>query len=99
MKRFKDGASGGQIRQELEKEGLRPEDQTHLDRRKRDLKKWFVIRKKSASVIADGKNRNVVLYQYVGERKNVTDEGQIGIKLRAEVSHSAHGDARCAVVQ
>ena len=44
MKRFKDGASGGQIRQELEKEGLRPEDQTHLDRRKRDLKKWFLIR-------------------------------------------------------
>jgi hypothetical protein len=93
IKRFKDGASGGQIRQELEKEGLRPEDQTHLDRRKRDLKKWFVIQKKSASVFVDGKKRNVVLYQYVGERKNVTDEGQIGIKLRAEVIHSAHG--RC----
>ncbi len=93
MKRFKDGVSGGQIRQELEKEGLRPEDQTHLDRRKRDLKKWFLIQKKSTSVIVDGKKRNVVLYQYVGERKNITDEGQIGIKLRAEVIHSAHG--RC----
>src|SRR5208282_3503639 len=75
MKRFKDGASGGQIRQELEKEGLRPEDQIHLDRRKRDLKKWFVIQKKSTRVIVDGKKRNVVLYQYVGERTNVTDEG------------------------
>ena len=42
MKRFPEGVSGGQIRQELEKAGLRPEDQTHLDRRKRDLKKWFV---------------------------------------------------------
>jgi hypothetical protein len=93
MKRFKDGVSGGQIRQELEKEGLRPEDQTHLDRRKRDLKKWFIIRKKSTSVVVDGKKRNAVLYQYVGERTNVTDEGQIGIKLRAEVIHSAHG--RC----
>lgn len=93
MRRFPDGVSGGQIRQELEKEGLRPEDQTHLDRRKRDLKRWFVIRKKSASVVVDGKRRNVVQYQYGGERKNVTDEGQIGIKLRAEVIHSAHG--RC----
>ncbi len=43
MKRFPGGISGGQIRQELEKEGLEPGDQTHLDRRKRDLKKWFVI--------------------------------------------------------
>jgi hypothetical protein len=93
MKRFPDGVSGGQIRQELEKGGLKAEDQTHLDRRKRDLKKWFVIRKKSSSVIVDGKKRNVMLYQYGGERKNVTDEGQIGIKLRAEVIHSAHG--RC----
>lgn len=44
-KRFPEGISGGQIRQELEKEGLRPEDQTHLDRRKRDLKKWYIIEK------------------------------------------------------
>jgi hypothetical protein len=91
MKKYPDGVSGGQIRQELEREGLRAEDQTHLDRRKRDLKKWFVIRKKSSSVIVDGKKRNVVLYLYGGERKNVTDEGQIGIKVRAEVIHSARG--------
>jgi len=38
MKRFPEGISGGQIRRELEKQGLRPEDQTHLDRRKRDLR-------------------------------------------------------------
>jgi hypothetical protein len=56
MKRFTDGVSGGQIRLELEKEGLKPEDQTHLDRRKRDLKKWFVIRKRSTSVVVDGKS-------------------------------------------
>ena len=41
LRRFPEGISGGQIRQELEKEGLRPAEQTHLDRRKRDLKKWF----------------------------------------------------------
>jgi hypothetical protein len=45
LKRFPLGATGGQIRQELEKEGLKPEEQTHLDRRKRDLKKWFVMQK------------------------------------------------------
>jgi hypothetical protein len=37
MKRFPDGISGGQIRQELEKDGLKPEDQTHLDRRSESL--------------------------------------------------------------
>jgi hypothetical protein len=41
MKRFPEGLTGGQIRQELEKAGLKPEDQTHLDRRKRDLKMYF----------------------------------------------------------
>src|SRR5437762_4195572 len=41
MKRFPRGISGGQISHELEKEGLEPSEQTHLDRRKRDLKKWF----------------------------------------------------------
>jgi HNH endonuclease len=93
MKRFPEGVSGGQIRQELENEGLKAEDQTHLDRRKRDLKKWFVIRKKLSSVIVNGKSRKVMLYQYGGERKEITDEGQIGIKLRAGVIRGAHG--RC----
>jgi HNH endonuclease len=93
MKKFPNGVSGGQIRQELEKEGLKPADQTHLDRRKRDLKKWFVIRKRPSTVIVDGKKRNVVVYQYGGERKGITDEGQISLKVRAEVIHSAHG--RC----
>ena len=34
-----------------------------------------------------------MLYQFDGERTSVTDEGQIGSKLRAEVIHGAHG--RC----
>ena len=93
MKRFPEGISGGQIRQELEKEGLRPEDQTHLDRRKRDLKKWFIIEKIKSTVVVDGKKRNVTLYRYKGKRRCITDEGQISQKLRAEVIHSAHG--RC----
>jgi|ERR1700691_3975182 hypothetical protein len=93
MKRFPDGISGGQIRHELEKEGLEPSEQTHLDRRKRDLKKWFVIKKEVATTVVDGKNRKVTLYNYAGVRRKVVDEGQIGLKERAEVIHSARG--RC----
>lgn len=93
LKRYPRGAAGGQIRQDLEKEGLLPEDQTHLDRRKRDLKKWFLIEKIKATQEVLGKKRIVVLYKYIGERALVKDEGQVGQKLRAEVIHAAHG--RC----
>jgi hypothetical protein len=93
MKRFPGGISGGQIRQELEKEGLDPGEQTHLDRRKRDLKKWFLIEKDEAAIVVKGKNRKVTLYKYAGVRRKVVDEGQISLKERAEVIHGAHG--RC----
>jgi hypothetical protein len=93
LKRFPDGVSGGQIRHELEKEGLHAEEQTHLDRRKRDLKKWFLIQKIKAVQERGGKKRTVVLYRYAGERTGVTDEGQVGQRLRAEVIHAARG--RC----
>lgn len=93
MKRFPSGISGGQIREELEKEGLEPGEHTHLDRRKRDLKKWFVIIKESTITSVDGKLRRVTLYKYAGLREDIVDEGQISLKLRAEVIHAAHG--RC----
>jgi hypothetical protein len=93
LKRFPKGISGGQIRQELEKEGLRAEDQTHLDRRKRDLKKWFVIQKVNGIQEIEGKKRPVVLYRYAGKRTNVTDPGQVDIRIRAEVIRAAH--SRC----
>jgi hypothetical protein len=93
MRRFPEGISGGQIRQELEKEGLQPEDQTHLDRRKRDLKKWFIIHKASSTVTVGGRKRPVTLYKYGGERRGIIDEGGVSQKVRAEVIHSAHG--RC----
>jgi hypothetical protein len=93
MQRFPDGISGGQIRQELEKEGLSAKEQTHLDRRKRDLKKWFIIRKANSATMVGDKRRIVTLYSYGGERTAVTDEGQISQKTRASVIHSAHG--RC----
>jgi hypothetical protein len=93
MKRFPGGVSGGQIRQELEKEGLEPSEQTHLDRRKRDLKKWFVIEKDVSTIFVGGKKRKVTLYKYRGEPETVVDQGQINLKERAEVIHGAHG--RC----
>ena len=93
LSRSSAGLTSGQIRQELEKEGLRAEDQTHLDRRKRDLKKWFIIKKSKATVIVDGKRRSVFLYNFVGEKTNVTDEGQVSNKTRAEVIHQSRG--RC----
>jgi hypothetical protein len=93
MKRFPNGISGGQIRHELEKEGLESGDQTHLDRRKRDLKKWFIIKKGIATIVTSGKKRKVTLYRYAGPRHEVVDEGQISLKERAEIIHSAHG--RC----
>ncbi|HLK65060.1 MAG TPA: HNH endonuclease signature motif containing protein [Bryobacteraceae bacterium] len=93
MKRFPDGISGGQIRQQLEREGLRPEDQTHLDRRKRDLKKWFIIKTVESAQVVNGKSRKVTLYRYGGKRKDITDEGDVSIRVKAEVLHAAHG--RC----
>lgn len=92
MKRFPEGITAGQIRQELEKEGLRPEDQTHLDRRKRDLKKWFLIDKRRSTMIVEGKKRNFVLYKYSGERTSVTDEGSINLKTRAQILRDAHSN-------
>ena len=88
MKRFPEGISAGQIRQAL---GLKPEDQTHLDRRKRDLKKWFVIKTVQSTQVTNGKSRRVTLYKYAGKRKAVTDGGDISIRVRAEVIHAAHG--------
>jgi 5-methylcytosine-specific restriction endonuclease McrA len=94
LRRFPAGATGGQIRQELEKEGLRPEEQTHLDRRKRDLKKWFVIQKIKTPREVNGKKRTVTLYKYIGKKSRVTDEGPVDQKTRAQVIHAAHGQCQ-----
>ncbi len=91
MKKFPHGISGGQIRQELEKEGLESNEQTHLDRRKRDLPKWFVIEKQITRSLVGGKMRRVALYKYDGPRERVVDQGQISQKERAEVIRGAHG--------
>jgi 5-methylcytosine-specific restriction endonuclease McrA len=93
MKRFPNGITGGQIRAALEEQGLGAGDQTHLDRRKRDLKKWFEIEKSRVVQETHGIKRIVTLYKFIGERTSITDEGQVDQKLRAQVIHAAH--ARC----
>ena len=93
MKRFPDGISGGQIREELEKEGLDAGEHTHLDRRKRELKKWFVIKREIAASVVNGKKRRVTLYKFSGTRDEIVDEGQINQKIRAELIRGARG--RC----
>lgn len=45
IKRFPEGISGGQIRQELEREGFPSEDLCNLDRRISELDEWFIIDK------------------------------------------------------
>ena len=94
MRRFPEGISGGQIREELEKEGLDPGDQTHLDRRKRELKKWFVITKEIAPSVVNGKKRRVTTYKLSGSRAEIVDEGQPNQKIRAEVIRTARGRCR-----
>jgi hypothetical protein len=93
MKRFPNGITGGQIRAALEEQGLKAGDQTHLDRRKRDLKKWFEIEKSKVTQEIDGTRRIVTLYKFICERASVIDEGQVDQRLRAQIVHSAHG--RC----
>lgn len=49
MRRFPEGISSGQIKCELGREGIPPEDLCHLARRIRELDKWFIIEKKATT--------------------------------------------------
>lgn len=79
MKRFPEGISGGQIRQELEKEGLRPEDLRNLRRQIEELDKWFIVEK----IVAEEAK--------LGESMLVRDQGEISQELRAKVLYAARG--------
>lgn len=93
MKRHPEGITGGQIREEL---GLAAGEQTHLDKRKRELRQWFVIRKSSGKVDAvGGRTKKATLYHFEGEldESEAPTIGQVNKRVRAQVLHSAHG--RC----
>lgn len=89
MKAHPEGVSSGQIRKELD---FLPEEQTHLDRRKRDLRKWFAIRTFRGQT-PEGKR--VTLYAYEGnlDESEITAGGKISKRIRARILHAAHG--RC----
>jgi 5-methylcytosine-specific restriction endonuclease McrA len=81
MKRFPEGISGVQIRHELEREGIPPEDLGHLGRCIRELDKWFIIEKTTTTSTAKS------------DRQVIDDEGEISQALRAEVLYRSRG--RC----
>lgn len=57
LRQHPDGLTSGQLREKL---GLGPTEQAQLDRRRRDLKKWYLIEKKQ-------QGRDIV-YIYKGTR-------------------------------
>jgi 5-methylcytosine-specific restriction endonuclease McrA len=79
LEKHPEGLTSGQWRKEL---GIPPDEQTHLDRRKRDLKKWFHIDKR--------REGGITLYFYKGRRKTALASGGVSLKVRAEVLNAAH---------
>lgn len=90
MKRHPEGISSGQIREEL---GFAAGEQTHLDKRKRELRQWFAIRKSTAKIDGrDGRTKTVTLYHFEGEldETEAPSVGSVNKRVRAHVIHSAH---------
>jgi 5-methylcytosine-specific restriction endonuclease McrA len=82
LRQHPDGLSSGQIRAKL---GIAAEEQAQLDRRRRELRRWFVIEKV--------KKGNELVYRLVGERKKPIWADNVSLRLRASVLGRAHG--RC----
>lgn len=78
------GITFGQWRKAL---GLRPDEQGQLDRRKRDLYRWYIIEK-----VHKGGD---VYYLYKGEHDKPPTTGGISQKRRAAILHKAGG--RCGM--
>jgi hypothetical protein len=76
------GLTSGQIRAKL---NLAPDEQAQLDRRRRDLRKWFILGKK--------KSGRDIVYTLMGERDASVLERGVNIRVRAAVLGRAHG--RC----
>jgi hypothetical protein len=93
LKRFPEGRTCGQVRLELEKEGLRPDEQTYLDKRMRELPRWYNITRTRAIGGSGSKRQSVVVYVYESDKAAAAAEGQVSQRVRAEVLRFAHG--RC----
>lgn len=78
-----EGLTSGQIRAKL---NIAPEEQAQLDRRRRDLRKWFILGKRQVG--------GDWVYTLEGERDpSAIVEGSVNIRIRAAVLNRAHG--RC----
>jgi len=84
LKDYPEGLTSGEIREKLE---LRAGEQAQLDRRRRDLYKYYLIGKAGEA--------NNVRYIYLGERAEPLASGGINARVRAAVMHRARG--RCGM--
>lgn len=76
------GLTSGQIRARL---NIAPDEQAQLDRRRRDLRKWYILEKRQVG--------GDWVYTLKGEREISVLERGINIRVRAAVLGRAHG--RC----
>jgi 5-methylcytosine-specific restriction endonuclease McrA len=76
------GLTSGQLREKL---GLDPTEQAQLDRRRRELRYWYDIEKKTSG--------GETLYVIRGERTTPFETGGISLQKKAAVLGAAHG--RC----
>jgi hypothetical protein len=76
------GLTSGQIRAKL---NIAADEQAQLDRRRRDLRKWYVLEKRQSG--------NDWIYLLKGERSESVLERGVNIRVRAAVLGRAHG--RC----
>lgn len=77
-----EGLTSGQIRAKL---NIAADEQSQLDRRRRDLRKWFILEKRQSG--------NDWVYILKGERTEPVLERGVNIRVRAAVLGQAHG--RC----
>lgn len=78
------GLTAGEWREKL---GLKADEQSQLDRRKRELKRWYVIHKENAG--------NQTRYFFKSERETPLPGREINQRDRAEILRRAHG--RCGM--
>jgi hypothetical protein len=83
LRQHPEGLTSGQIRAKL---NLAADEQAQLDRRRRDLRKWYVLEKRQAG--------NECVYILKGERSESVLERGVNIRVRAAVLGRAHGQCQ-----
>lgn len=84
LREHPEGLTSGQLRHKL---GIAADEQAQLDRRRRELRKWYEIEKRQVG--------NDTVYVLKGERKMPILDRNVGIRVRAAVLGRAFG--RCGM--